>query len=106
MYNDNLSMITNQFQVIPLFFLESMGKKQKSRPKSEIRGPGYQSDGSDQSGVYEHYKSVRYEDYNEQDARALDARVQDSVNKKGITVREFFTTKTYSLKSIPNYFNL
>ena len=69
-----------------------MGKKQKSRPKSEIRGPGYQSDGSDQSGVYEQYKSVRYEDYNEQDARALEARMQelqqDSVNTKGITVPE------------------
>ena len=52
----------------------------------EIPGPGYQNDGSDRSGVYENYTSVRYENYNEQDARALEERRQSKIDLKKITV--------------------
>ena len=52
----------------------------------EIPGPGYQNDGSDRSGVYEAYTSIRYEDNNEQDARALDERRQSKVDLQKITV--------------------
>ena len=46
-----------------------MSSKQKNRNKSEIRERNQADD--DNEDVYERYNSVRYEEYNEQDQRAI-----------------------------------
>ena len=56
-----------------------MKNEQKSGDKSEIQGRKHnKDDDDDESGIYERYTSVRYDEYNEQE--------KDEINKT-ITVR-------------------
>ena len=58
-----------------------MSKKQKSREQSEIRRQKNDQDDEDnESGIYERYTSIRYEEYNEDE--------KSEINKI-ITVRLF-----------------
>ena len=60
---------------------EIMSKKQKSREQSEIRRQEHDQDDEDnESGIYERYTSIRYEEYNKDE--------KSEINKI-ITVRLF-----------------